>query len=93
MRFQPKQWRTPRGWKGRRERAFDACGWSGPELQQRILRSLWPDSGEKPAWAELALGRHWMTLADYIKVPFLPGPTALERVYEKMPMFALVRKP
>lgn len=84
-RFKPKEWSTPktRGW--RRLVTLIAAA--------EILKDLWPLDKERPAWAKLALSRHWMTPDQYYAVPLSePGKGFVELLYKERPFFKMLRK-
>ena len=57
-----------------------------------ILKSTWADCEEPPPYARAALDRGWIVLAQYLQIPMVPCPSLTELLYDKNPLFGLLKK-
>ena len=69
-----------------------ATGWSGTEIQTRIMKGLWVDDREPPSFAKFAYAKHWITLAKYLQIPMVPCATLKEFLYKESPFLGLSKK-
>lgn len=83
----------PRAWRTRADREMAATGWSESEVHLQIIKRTWTPMGEqRPAWAEAAYDRHWITLAAYLQIPNEPGKSAFDLIYAESPLYRLLKK-
>lgn len=86
-RFKPKAWLRPRSRRWR--------GAHGPSYSPfDIIKDIWSDGWERPAWAKLAHERGWITAGEYYAVK--PEDTGERPItgwlYEESPMFGILKK-
>lgn len=82
----------PRSNRTRNNIAMRATGWTPSEVCMQILKGLYSDTGSRPAYAELAYRRHWITSAAYLQIPADVGPSRFDLLYEPSPLFQLVKR-
>ncbi len=84
MRWKPKDWPARKARRTREEHAWEASDLAEP-IWQLVIKDIWTDGRQRPAWAKLAHARGWMTSAAYYALPMSEKTQGfLDFLYEKM---------